>query len=134
MAIRDRNIDKDAEVAVKVLVVPLISAVGQTGVVAFSHTPGHAFQLVGVSSYCADQTDTISGVVKVGSATAVAAVGFTDATEVAQTLSSTLSDLRGSSTDAITLEYTSDGTGAVVNGFVIIKYRAQPLAGEVHSV
>jgi delta 1-pyrroline-5-carboxylate dehydrogenase len=44
-----------------------------------------------------------------------ASVVFTAATEVGQTLSTTLANIRGSSTEAITVVLTTDHTGVLAN-------------------
>lgn len=110
--------------------VALITAISQTGVVAYSYTPGYAFRLVRVRSYCLLKAGTVTAQVKVGTRTAVTTVSFTTATEVAQTLSTTAANIKGSATEAITLNYTTDGSGVLTNGFVILEFRPYPMRGE----
>lgn len=129
MAVQDRNVHKDARVAEKVLSAALVTAVSLTSAVVFSFLPGHRYQIDAIRSFCRVKAGTVTAVVKVGTRTA-ATITFTSATEVAQTLSGTLANLRGSATELITIELTTDGTGALTNGFLNIVFRAHPLAGE----
>ncbi len=131
MAIRDGDMHKAAATPRHPLVVALVTAISQTGVVAFSYTPGYKFQIAAVISYCRVKAGTVTATVKIGSRTAVTTVGFTTATELAQTLSTTLANIRGSSTETITIEYTSDGSGVLTNGFVTLFVRPYPLSGEL---
>jgi hypothetical protein len=55
---------------------------------------------------------------------------FTAATEVDNTLSTTLANIQGSSTEAITIELTTDGTGALTNGVLTLSSRPRPMNGE----
>lgn len=131
MAVKDKNVKPDAVIASDKQVVAIVTAVSQSGVVAYSYTPGYRFQLTRVRSYCRVKAGTIAGAVKVSTRTAVTTVTFTQATEVAQTLSTTLANIQGSATDAITIEYTSDGTGALTNGFVVLEFRPLGMNGEI---
>lgn len=133
MAITDLKIDKSAQVGRKVLPVSIITAVSLTGAVVFSYQPEKAYQITRVRSFCRTKAGAASAVVKVGSGSA-ASVTFTAATEVAQTVSSTLATARGSASEPITIELTTDGTGALTNGFVTIEYRHVPQSGEAYSV
>ena len=133
MAVQDKNVHPDANFAKECHVIAIPTAVSQTGVVAASITPGYAYEVVRVRSYCRVKAGAVSGAVKVGGTFSVASVTFTQATEVAQTLSTTRSDNCGSATDAITVEYTSDGTGALTNGLVMVWIRPQPLNGQVYT-
>jgi hypothetical protein len=130
MALRDGDIHKAAATPKHYLPVALVTAISQTGVVAYSFTPGYRFQIAAVSSYCRVKAGTVTATVKIGSRTAVTTVSFTTATELAQTLSTTLANIRGSSTETITIEYTTDGSGVLTNGFVTLTIRPFPLSGE----
>lgn len=130
MAVKDRNVLPSANFAISRLVVPVVTAISQTSVVAFTYTPGFAFQIVRVRSYNKAKAGAVAGVLKVSTRSAVAAVTFTTATEVAQTLSTTLANVQGSATDAITLEYTSDGSGVLTNGGIVVEIRPQHMNGE----
>lgn len=58
------------------------------------------------------------------------AVGFVDGSYVEGSLSTTLANRKGDSDEDIVLLYTSDGTGALVNGFASVGWRPRPLSGE----
>jgi hypothetical protein len=73
---------------------------------------------------------TVSGNAKIGSRTSAPLV-FTAATEVAGVLSTTKADVRGSATEVLTIEYTTDGSGVLTNGFVIVELRPRPLARDL---
>lgn len=133
MKIRDQNVHPSANFAKEVIPVRLITAISQTSVVAESYTPGNKFQIVKVSSWCSAKAGTVTAVVKVGGRVA-ASVTFTAGTENVPTLSTTLANLRGSATEAITVEYTTDGTGALTNGMINIVYRPRPMAGDLGPV
>lgn len=129
-AIRNQKVHSAADFAKLVVPIALITAISQTDKVAFSWLPGFRYQIVSIQSFNSAKAGTIAGVVKCGVRTA-AAVAFTAATRVAATLSTTKANLRGSSTEAITLEYTSDGSGALTNGFVVVTIRPWPLSGDL---
>jgi hypothetical protein len=129
MAVKDRNVAKDAVVASDKAVVAIITAISQAGVVAFKYTPGYAFQVTRVRTYNLAKAGAVSGNLKIGTRTAVA-LTFTSATEVAHVLSTTLANVQGSASEAITVEYTTDGSGVLTNGFVVIEFRPRPMNGE----
>jgi len=131
MSFSDRNVHKDAEVAVKMLVVAIPTAVSQSDVVAYSHTPGFDFEILSVKSYCRVKAGTVTGQVKVGTGSVLqAAAVFTTATEVNAPLVASRAGRRGTRTQAINVHFTTDGTGALTNGFLTIRYRKRHLAGE----
>lgn len=130
MRIRNQNVDPAAQIGRERIVVPLTVAISQTGVVSAKFTPGHKYQLVSVKTYCLTKAGAVAGVLKVGGRTA-ATLTLTAATEVTATLSTTLANIRGSATEAITIEYTTDGSGALTNGLVILEYRPRPMAGDL---
>jgi hypothetical protein len=129
MAVKDRNVAKDAVVASDKAVVAIVTAISQTGVVAFKYTPGYAFQVTRVRTYNLAKAGAVAGNLKIGTRTAVALV-FTTASEVAHVLSTTLANVQGSASEAITIEYTTDGSGVLTNGFVVIEFRPRPMNGE----
>lgn len=124
-AITDKKVLRSAAVAIQRLVVPLVTATSQTDLVAFKYTPGYAFRIVRVRSYNAAKAGTLAGKVKIATREAVAALTFTAATEVAQTLSATDANKKGTAAEALSVEYTSDGSGALTNGYVVIEIRPQ---------
>lgn len=127
--VRDRNLSPTAAVSKKNLVVGVITAISLTGAVIFSFLPAYKFQVTRIRSFCRTKAGTVTATVKVGTRTA-ATIVFTAATEVAQTLSTTLADLRGSTTEAITVELTSDGSGVLTNAHLAIEIRPYPMNGE----
>lgn len=133
MSLRDQQVNKTANFGKKQLAVALITAISQTGVTCYSFTPGYKFQLLAVGSFCEALAGTVTAQVFVGGRLA-ASVTFTSATEVAQTLSTTLANLKGSATDAITIQYTTNGSGVLTNGFINIVYRPWPYAGDLGPV
>lgn len=122
MRIQDKHIHPSASFAQQRLVAPLVTAVSLTGAVIFSFLPGYRFQVTRIRSFCRAKAGTVTAVVKVGTRTA-ASITFTSATEVAQTLSTTLANLRGTASEAITIEITTDGSGALTNGHVVLEFR-----------
>lgn len=117
----DNRISKQSAIARRVLTVAIVTAISQTGVVAYTYTPGYAFKVVRVRSYCRVKAGAVAGKVKVSTRETVPALAFTQATEVGATLATAAADLRGAATDALTIEYTSDGSGVLTNGFVEIE-------------
>lgn len=128
--IRDAEIHKAAAIARKVLPIAIPTAVDLTDAVVYSFAPGFKFQIVAARSFNRTKAGAVAGVIKIGSRTA-ATVTFTSATEVALTLSSTLANIRGSSTEVITVVLTTDGTGALTNGVLNLTIRPYPLAGDI---
>jgi hypothetical protein len=130
MGVKDRNVLPAAAIAKRVTEAFVNPPISQASIVVFSYTPGYRFQLSRVRSFCRTKAGAVSFVVKVGGRSAVAAGTLTAATEVAQTLSTTLANLQGSTTEAITIEMTTDGSGAVVDGRIILEFRPRPMDGE----
>jgi len=131
MPTKDRHIDKDSNVAKQIIVIPLVTAISQTSVVAFSYLPGYAFKLLRVRSYCRIKAGTLTAQPKISTrACTAAAVVFTTATEVNAALSATAANNKGSASEVITLEYTSDGSGVLTNGVVILEIRPTGLRGD----
>jgi len=128
--IRDQEVHKAAAIARKPLVIPIDTAIDLTAAVVYSFVPGFKFQVVASRSFCRTKAGTVTANIKIGARTA-AAVVFTAATEVAQTLSTTLANIRGSSTDVLTVELTTDGSGVLTNSVLTITIRPYPLAGDI---
>jgi len=131
MAVKDKNILPDAAVASRLVTINPVTAVSQSGVVIWSFTPGYAFQVSKCTTFCNTKAGTVTAALKVGSNTA-STLAFTAATEVTATLSSTLANLRGSSTDTITLALTTDGSGALTFPTINITFRPFPMNGEAY--
>lgn len=129
--LRDQNINRAANVAKHPLAVAIVTDISLTGAVVYSFVPGYKFQIAAaVRSFCRTKAGTVTAAVKVGTRTA-ATIVFTAATEVSNTLSTTLANLRGSSTEAITVELTTDGSGVLTNAFLTIAVRPFPLEGDI---
>jgi hypothetical protein len=128
MGVRDINIERTAQTPRKILIVPIVTAISQTGVVFWKFTPGYAFRITKIRSFARTVTGTITSVVKVSTRTAMAAAAPVAATDTNHTLSTTAANLRGSATDAITLELTTDGSGAATNLAYHIEIRPLGLA------
>lgn len=129
--IKDYKMDPSGGASTHTLAFPFITAVSQTALVVGSWTPGYRFQVRKVSVYATAVTATITTDVFIG-ATSVLTGAITPvaATETAGTLSATLSALRGVSTSAITVKYTTNGSGAATNLVVRVQIRPYPMSGE----
>ena len=130
MAVKDRNVLPSASIANKELVVPIITAISQAGVVCYKFQPAHDYQIVRVRSYCLLKAGTVTYAVLVGARTVLTGGVFTSATEVAGTISTTLANIQATSSEAITVTYTTDGSGVLTNGFVTLVFRPQHMNGE----
>lgn len=130
MGISDKKLLKTNHTGRARLVVPVITALSLTSAVIFSWTPGFTFQIAAaVSSFTRTKAGVVTAVVKVGTRTA-ATIVFTAATEVQNALSTTLANLQGSATEAITVELTTDGSGVLANAQLVISVRPRPMNGE----
>lgn len=137
MAVQDINIKKDANIARECIVFPFIiaSAISQADVKVRGVVPGYAFEITKVEVFAKTVTATLSVQVKIGTTSALsAAVTPVADTPTAATLSTTLANKRGSSTEAINVHYTTDGTGAFTGMTVHVWIRPLPLNGEVYAV
>lgn len=131
MAVTDKKIHKDAKVAIETLVVPIITAVSQSDVIAQKMRVPYDFEIVGVEGYCRTEAGAVTGDVKIGTTSVLsAAIAFATGSRVAGALSATVANLRGLAGSDINVHYTSDGTGALTNGFITIHLRRRPLANE----
>lgn len=131
MRTTDRDIHQDAAVAKETIVVPVITETGLTAAEIFNVVPGYAFEVEKVESFCRTKAGAVDAEVRVGGVAATAAgVAFTAATRVDNAIHATPANVRGVETDAITVELTTDGTGALSNGFIVLTIRPRPLAGD----
>jgi hypothetical protein len=128
--LRNQGIHRAADFPKQHLHAPIITALSLTSAVVYSFTPGFAFRFARIRSFCRTKAGTVTAVVKVGTRTA-ASITFTAATEVAQTLDALLANVKGSASEAITIELTTDGSGVLANAFVIMTIRPWPLNGEL---
>jgi len=99
------------------------TAISQTAKKVDGVTPGYAFEVVSVEVNATTVAATISVDVQIG-ATSVLASPITPvaATPTEGTLGTSV---RGGAAAAISLLYTSNGTGAATNGFVTVWIRPQ---------
>jgi hypothetical protein len=134
MAVKDTKIDKDAKVAIETLTIPIITALTQADVIAFKFVPGHSFEIVGVQAYARTVAGAVTLRAKISGVTAMLAdITPTTGNIVAGTLAAALAARRGSKTDSIDANFTTDGSGVLTNGFLIIQYRPVPLNGEIFT-
>lgn len=129
--IRDQGVHRTANFPRLPYVNEIVTAISLTGAVVSSILVGYKFEIVRVRSFCRTKAGAVSYVVKAGARTAVSAGVFTAATDVAATLSTTKANLRGTASEAVTIELTTDGTGALTNGKVLIWIKPWPLNGEL---
>jgi hypothetical protein len=134
--VTDTKIHKSAKVAEKELIVALVTAVSQTDAVAFEYTPGFDGQVVAVRTWNRTKAGTVTLNVRTGGAAyangraVITSLAVASATEEAGVLSTTLANLRFSKTEKIRVAFTTDGTGALTNGFIVLVVRPRPLNGE----
>ena len=131
MAVTDVKMYKGGAATLKHLVVPIITAVGQAGVKCLAITPGYAFQIVSVKTYCLNKAGTVTADVKKGATSVLnAAAAFAAGVETAVALAADYTKTKGTAADTINIHYTTDGAGALTNGFVVVTIRPRPLNGE----
>lgn len=135
MSVTDNKINQSAKVALECIRLALgTTATGQTGKQTDGVVPGYAFQVVKVEVNALTVTATISVDCLIGSTSVLTgAITPVAATPTAGTLSSTLANVRGTATEAINVQYTSNGTGAATNGYLSVWIRPIPLNGEILS-
>lgn len=111
----------------KIVVVPVTTATSQTAARFFTYTPGFAFRIVSIKTYCRAKAGTVSGQVRIGSDTTTvldSALVFTaDSTEYTARVKARVVRVGHSSASSIRLYYTTDGSGALTNGFIVIRLR-----------
>ena len=115
-----------AGMGLKKMVVPIITAINQAGVKAYSFTPGFAFRIVSVETYCLNKAGTVTGDVKIGAVSVLAAVAaFAAAAITPCPLVGGAAKFRGGKkTDVVNVHYTTDGAGVLTNGFITITIEA----------
>jgi len=135
MAVTDVKMHPNAKSALTCIRLALgTTATGQTSKQTDGVIPGYDFRIVKVEVNALTVTATISVDVLIGSTSALAsAITPVAATPTAGSLSTTLANVCGVSTDAINLQYTSNGTGAATNGYVSVWIRPQPMNGEIRN-
>lgn len=134
--VNDKKIDPTAQIARKELVVALVTAVSQTDAIAFEFTPGYDGEIVQVKSWNRSKAGTVTINIRTGGAAwangraAITALTPTSAAEDTATLSTTPANLRFSKTEKVRVAFTTDGTGALTNGHLLLVLRPRPQNGE----
>lgn len=132
MAVTDGKIHPNAKHALIPIVCNITTAVTQTGTKALGIVPGFKFEVVRHEVWASGVTATISTDVKIGTRSVLTgAVTPVAGTATKGTLAASRLTRRGSATDQINFEYTTNGTGAAVNLKVTVWVRPYPLNGEV---
>lgn len=137
MAVTQTKVRSTDPIGIKVLLVPITTAISQTNKSVLNYVPGFAGIIEKVILQCSTLAGTCTVEVRTGgtafgtgarsACTATAPVA--DANTVA-TLSSTLANKKFSATEAIRVGYTTNGSGALTNGYCIIHYRPFPMNGD----
>lgn len=135
MAVKDSNILPTAKVALECLTLIIgTTSTSQSDIEVDEVTPAFDFEVERVEVYATAVTATASVDVKIGTTSVLSsAVTPVAGTATAGTLSSTLANIRGSSSDLVRLHYTTNGTGVITNGRVRVWIRPQPMNGEIRS-
>jgi len=134
MAVTDLKLKNDAKSVIEWLVIPLITAISQADVIAFKFIPGYSFEIVSVAAYARTVAGAVTLRAKISGVTAMLAdITPTTGNIVAGTLAAALGARRGSKTDSIDANFTTDGSGVLTNGFLVIAFRPVPLNGDIWS-
>jgi hypothetical protein len=133
MAVTDTKMHRTAKTPWKCIDLSIgTTATSQTAKRTDAVTPGFPFKVEAVEVYALTVTATISVDVQIGSTSVLSsAVTPVADTPTAGTLSSTASNLIGSSSGVLSLKYTSNGSGAATNCRARVWIRPEPLNGEV---
>ncbi len=132
MAVKDRNVEKNANVALECLTFDLgTTATGQTALLTDAAIPGYDFRVEKVEVFATAVTAAITVNVLIGT-TSVLASAITPVanTVVAGTLATAYTARAGTATGELRVRYTSDGTGAATRCKVRVWIRPRPLAYE----
>jgi hypothetical protein len=117
-------------------VIPLPTAINLTDAVLADIVPGFAGEIVGIQAYNRVKAGTVTLKCSTGGAnfgagrSAMTNLSPTTAVREACTLSTTLANRRFTSTEAIRVAITTDGSGALTNGLLVITVRPRPQQGE----
>lgn len=125
---KDTRLTRQSKVALKHLIVPIVTAVSLTDANVFRFTPGYGFRVEGVSTFCRTKAGAVTADVLVGATVVANDAAFTANAEVAATL--TEAARKGKASDEVLVRITTDGTGALTNGVVVVTLRPYPLGGE----
>lgn len=131
--VTDRKMDPNGKAALKPIRLSFgTTATSQTAKVPDAVTPGFEFQVVAVEVNALTVTATVSVDCKIGSTSVLSsAITPVAATPTAGTLSSTIANRQGTATSVLKAAYTTDGSGAMTNGFLTVWIRPKPLNGEI---
>lgn len=132
MAVTDKKADNKAKFVRKEIVVPLSLLTAATTEVEYKWTPGYAFEVLEIRSYCKSNTN-VTFQVKVGGRSALS--GGSAATPVALTdtkhaIHATMANVNGSATEALSVEAISGATPALPAGSVTVVIRAHPIGAD----
>jgi hypothetical protein len=134
--VTDRKIDPRSQTARKEYLIALVTATSQTDAIAFEFTPGFAGEIVQVKSWNRSKAGTVTVNIRTGGAAwangraAITALAPTSAAEDTAVLSTTVANLRFTAAEKVRVAFTTDGTGALTNGHILLVVRPRPLNGE----
>lgn len=124
MAVTDKMMHAHGKTAIKYVDATVNAVISQTALVVYSLTPNYPYQVERITSFCSATAGTVTADVQIaGTTTLASAVAFTAATEVLGTLTTTTANLTGKSGQALTVLYTSNGTGTTTNGSITVAIR-----------
>lgn len=132
--VNDQHVNPGSGYAREVIPVAIPTAVSQSNANAIVFRPGYRFTVEKVESFARTVTATVTFDVLVGTNVIV-----DDVVPVANTRTehafaaafATTAARRGAATDDVTVRFTTNGTGALVNGVVVLYIRPFPAGGEV---
>lgn len=133
MSVTDSKMNKNALSVTHAHSFPLQTiATSQTAALIGQWTPGKRFQVTACSVFATGVTATLTVDVQIdGVSILTGQITPVAGSEVAGTLLSGVKSLRGSATSKLQVKYTTNGTGAAVNGVARVQVRPWPLNGEV---
>lgn len=110
----------------KVLVIPISTATSQTNALVLAYTPGYTFRIISVKTYTRVVAGTVTGQLRVGTDTTTvldSALTFTNTTEYNGRIKVTARTRSYGSASQLRVYYTSDGSGELTNGFIVIRIK-----------
>lgn len=132
MAVSDKKMLNSGKATFKCVTCEIgATATGQTALEVDSFIPGFNFEVVRVEAYCTAIAAAATVNVLIGSTTVLTgAITPVAGTATAGTLATSKAARRGSSTEAVNVVYTTDGTGSLTKGKVRVWIRPFPLSDE----
>jgi hypothetical protein len=131
MGITAKMVKKGDALSKRVHRFPITTAVSLADVKVGTITPGFRFQIESVKVFAETVTATISVNVKIGTTSVLTgAITPVAGTDTSGTLVSTVASRRGTSSQAINVHVTTNGTGAARNITVEVTLRAFPSNGD----